>query len=109
MTTGTKLIAQVTGEAMKTGVDYASRQSDRWLFLAAITLIIVGAVFVIRYLVNKNEALGAILVKIAEKSNEIAEKSNEASNTMAVAIDRNTEALNNCGDELRLCRDDRRG
>ncbi len=101
MSTQTKLIAQVTGDAMKTGVDYASRQSDRWLFLAAISLIIVGAVFVIRYLVNKNESLVSILAKIAENSNE-------ASKTMAVALDRNTEALNNCGDELRLCRDDRR-
>lgn len=101
MSTATKLIAQVTRDAMKTGVDYASHQSDRWLFLATITFIILSAILVIRYLVKTNESLVSIIVKIAENSNE-------ASKTMAVALDRNTEALNNCGDELRICRNERR-
>ena len=47
------VVAQLeTGLAV---VDKAAAASDRWLFLAAIALIIAGGVAVIRYLVNSLE------------------------------------------------------
>lgn len=34
-------------------VNHASTQSDRWLFLATLALLLVGAVFAIRYFINQ--------------------------------------------------------
>jgi hypothetical protein len=86
-------------------VDHAAGMNDRWLFLAAFCLLLLGCGIVIYWLVRQLQAViqdhkelrndhHAALTQIIEKQNETALK-------LAVCIDRNTEALRECAFELR--------
>ena len=86
-------------------VDHANRMDDRWLFLAAFCLLLIGGGVVIYWLVRQLQAViedhkdlrnehHAVLAQIIEKQNETALK-------LAVCIDHNTAALNDCAFELR--------
>lgn len=86
-------------------VDHAAGMNDRWLFLAAFCLLLLGCGIVIYWLVRQLQSLiqdhkelrnehHAALTQIIEKQNETALK-------LVVCIDRNTEALRECAFELR--------
>ena len=86
-------------------VDHAAGMNDRWLFLAAFCLLLIGGGAVIYWLVRQlqtviadhkglREAHYTALAQIIEKQNETAMK-------LAVCIDHNTAALNECAFELR--------
>src|SRR6478672_1184422 len=86
-------------------VDHAAAMNDRWLFLAAfcLLLLVCGAViyWLVRHLqtvVSDNKSASyahtAALEKIINTQNEMALK-------LAVCIDRNTAALQECSFELR--------
>ncbi len=86
-------------------VDHAARMDDRWLFLAAFCLLLIGGSLVIYWLVRQ---LQSLIQDHKELRNEhhaaltqIIEKQNETSLKLAVCIDRNTEALRECAFELR--------
>ena len=70
------LFAQI--DTVLTAVDKASAASDRWLFLAALAIIIAGGVAVIRYLVNSLEKKDAAhSAAWASQNNEHAKERNE--------------------------------
>jgi uncharacterized protein YjeT (DUF2065 family) len=92
-------------------VDHAAAMNDRWLFLAAFCLLLLVCGAVIYWLVrhlqtvvsdNKSasDAHTAALEKIINTQNEMALK-------LAVCIDRNTAALQECSFELRRFQENR--
>jgi hypothetical protein len=86
-------------------VDHASRMNDRWLFLAAFCLLIVGCGLVIYWLVKQLQALiadhKALQARHHDSLAEIVITQNETTLKLAVCIDRNTTALQECAFELR--------
>ena len=96
-----------TGEFLRV-VDHAAAMNDRWLFLAALCLLLLGCGAVIYWLVKQlqtvlaghkdaRDAHQAALTQIVGTQNDTALK-------LAVCIDRNTAALDDCNLELRRIR-----
>ena len=86
-------------------VDHAAGMNDRWLFLAAFCLLLLGGGVVIYWLVRQLQAVLADHKELREAHHValagIIEKQNEMSLKLAVCIDHNTAALNECAFELR--------
>ncbi len=90
-------------------VDHAAGMNDRWLFLAAFCLLLLGCGVVIYWLVKQ---LQAVLAghKSARDAHQVAltqiiSTQNETALKLAVCIDRNTAALEECTIELRRIRE----
>src|SRR5215831_16038410 len=86
-------------------IDHAAGMNDRWLFLAAFCLLLIGGGVVIYWLVRQ---LQIVIQDHKELRNEhhaalaaIIEKQNETALKLAVCLDRNTEAMSECAFELR--------
>ena len=86
-------------------VDHAAGMNDRWLFLAAFCLLLIGCGVVIYWLVRQLQTVIADHKELREAHHnalaQIIEKQNETSLKLAVCIDRNSEALRECAFELR--------
>ena len=81
-------------------VDQAATKNDRWLFLAALCLLLFTCALIIHWLVKQLQLLltshkeatqnhKADMVKIINSQNETALK-------LAVCIDRNTNSMESC-------------
>ena len=86
-------------------IDHAAGMNDRWLFLAAFCLLLIGCGIVIYWLVRQ---LQSVIADHKELRNEhhaaltqIIDRQNEAAMRLAVCLDRNTESLSECAYELR--------
>ena len=86
-------------------VDHAAGMNDRWLFLAAFCLLLLLCGLVIYWLVRQ---LQAVIADHKELRNEhhaalaaIISAQNETTMKLAVCLDRNSEALQECAFELR--------
>jgi len=90
-------------------VDHAAGMNDRWLFLAAFCLLLLLCAVVIYWLVKQLQALiadhKAQLQGHHESHTRILATQNETALKLAVCLDRNTEALKDCGEELRRFRE----
>jgi hypothetical protein len=90
-------------------VDHAAAMNDRWLFLAAFCLLLLGGGIVIYWLVRQLQLVLADHKELREAHHsalaQIIEKQNETSLKLAVCIDRNSEALRECAFELRRFQD----
>jgi hypothetical protein len=86
-------------------VDHAAAMNDRWLFLAAFCLLLLGGGIVIYWLVRQLQMVIADHKELRQEHHsalaQIIEKQNETSLKLAVCIDHNTAALNECAFELR--------
>jgi len=86
-------------------VDHAAAMNDRWLFLAAFVLLLLGCGLVIYWLVKQLQTVIADHKELREAHHnalaQIIEKQNETAMKLAVCIDRNSEALRECAFELR--------
>ena len=86
-------------------VDHAADMNDRWLFLAAFCLLLLGCGVVIYWLVRQLQIVIADHKELREAHHsalaQIIEKQNETAMKLAVCIDRNSEALRECAFELR--------
>ena len=97
-------------------VDQLAAKNDRWLFLAAIAVIIVGGFFIVKwgvqYLMKQNGELVARLQGeqdcYQEKLEKIVQEQNATTLKLVVCLDqntamgeRNTEMLERCTDELK--------
>ena len=93
-----------TTEFIKT-VDHAAGMDDRWLFLAAFCLLLLLCGIVIRWLVKQLQLVIADHKTLHESHNEslakIINTQNETALKLAVCLDRNTAALQECSMELR--------
>ena len=93
-----------TAEFLKV-VDHAAGMNDRWLFLAAFCLLLVLCGLVIYWLVRQLQAVIADHKKLRDEHHEaltqIITQQNETAMKLAVCLDRNSEALQECSFELR--------
>jgi type VI protein secretion system component VasK len=93
-----------TAELLKV-VDHAAGKDDRWLFLAAFCLLLVLCGLVIYWLVRQLQAVIADHKKLRDEHHEaltqIITQQNETAMKLAVCLDRNSEALQECSFELR--------
>src|SRR5512136_2903195 len=93
-----------TGEFLK-AVDHAAAMNDRWLFLAAFCLLLLLCATVIYWLVKQLQAVIADHKQLREEHHgalaQIINTQNETALKLAVCIDRNTAALQECTQELR--------
>ena len=90
-------------------VDHAAAMNDRWLFLAALCLLLLGCGAVIYWLVRQLQGVLAAH-KAARDAHQLAltqiiATQNETALKLAVCLDRNTAALEDCTLELRRCRE----
>ena len=81
-------------------VDHAAAMNDRWLFLAALCLLLLGCGAVIYWLVNQLQGVLASH-KAARDEHQLAltqiiATQNETALKLAVCLDRNTAALEDC-------------
>ena len=86
-------------------VDHAAGMNDRWLFLAAFFLLLMGCGAVIYWLVKQLQTVLADHRQLRDEHHaalaQIIEKQNDTTMKLAVCIDRNSEALRECAFELR--------
>ena len=90
-------------------VDHAAAMSDRWLFVAAFLLLLVLGSAVIFWLVKHLQAVICEYNVIRDghyvSLSNIISTQNETALKLAVCIDRNTVALQECCLGLRLMRE----
>ena len=86
-------------------VDHAAGMNDRWLFLAAFFLLLVGCGAVSYWLVKHLQTVLADHRQLRDEHHaalaQIIEKQNDTTMKLAVCLDRNSEALRECAFELR--------
>ena len=93
-------------------VDHAAGMNDRWLFVASLVVFGVFAVLVMRYFVRQHERLLEDHKQARDSYQEslrvvVAEQSS-ANAKLIVCLDNNTKVLEECRDELRLSRMERK-
>ncbi len=94
------------------GVDHAAAMNDRWLFVASLVVFGVFAGSVMRYFVRQHERLIADHKEARDSYQEslrvvVAEQS-AANAKLIVCLDNNTKVLQECRDEMRLVRMERK-
>ncbi len=94
------------------GVDHAAAMNDRWLFVASLVVFGVFAGFVMRYFVRQHERLIEDHKQARDTYQEslrgvVAEQS-AANAKLIVCLDNNTKVLEECRDELRSVRMERK-
>jgi len=93
-------------------VDHAAGMNDRWLFLAAFVLLLLGCAAVVFWLVRQLQYVLTDHKELREAHHDtlaqIIEKQNETALQLAVCIDRNTQALQECAFELRRFQEGRK-
>ena len=94
------------------GVDHAAGMDDRWLFVASLVVFGVFAALVMRYFVGQHERLLADHKQARDSYQEslrgvVAEQSG-ANAKLIVCLDNNTKVLEECRDELRSVRMERK-
>ena len=86
-------------------VDHAAGMNDRWLFLAAFFLLLMGCGAVIYWLVKQLQTVLADHRQLRDEHHaalaQIIEKQNDTTMKLDVCLDRNSEALRECAFELR--------
>lgn len=78
---------------LKELTDHASQQSDRWLFIAMLVLVIIALVIIWRWIVADRDKLANRLTEITDRHIAMTEK-------VAEVVANNTAAFNNFRDEL---------
>ena len=90
-------------------VDHAAGMNDRWLFLAAFTLLLLLGGVAIYWLVKQLQAVIADHKQLRNEHHaaltQIIGTQNETALKLAVCIDHNTTALHECSQELRRFRE----
>ncbi len=90
-------------------VDHAAGMNDHWLFLAAFCLLLLLCGVVIYWLVKQLQAVIADHKQLREEHHgaltQITNTQNETTLKLAVCIDRNTAALQECANELHRIRE----
>lgn len=81
-------------------IDHAAAQSDRWLFLFLLALILCGGLLVIRYLVRRDEAKSKHMHESYDRNTATIMElkvtlshNKEAFDRNTLALERNTRAL----------------
>lgn len=104
-----------TWQAMEPLMDItreAAQQNDRWLFIASLLVLGCFAVATMRYFVRQHERL---IAENREARNAyqtslrgIVTEQSAANARLILCLDNNARVFEECRDELRLCREERR-
>lgn len=90
-------------------VKVLSEQSDRFLFLLALGVLLWFAWKALMHQTARNDALVADLKTEQSKHEQaltgLVEQQQETNNKLVLALDHNTNAMNDCTTELRRCRE----
>ena len=93
-------------------VDHAAGMDDRWLFVASLVVFGVFAGFVMRYFVRQHERLiedhRQARDSYAQSLRGVVAEQSAANAKLIVCLDNNTKVLEECRDELRLVRMERK-
>ena len=104
-------MTNMTASDFLRAVDHAAGMNDRWLFLAAFCLLLALCAVVIHWLVKQLQTVIADHKQLRDEHHaaltHLLNTQNETALKLAVCIDRNTAALQECRDELRLSRNER--
>ena len=94
-------------------VGVAAQQSDRWLFVASLVVCGAFAATVMRYFVRQHERLLADHREARQDYQSvlrgIVTEQAAGAAKLAASLDANTRVLEECRDELRRGREERRG
>jgi uncharacterized membrane protein len=86
-------------------IDHAAMMGDRWLFLAVLVLLLLAMAAAIHFLVRCLRGLVRDNREVREAQQEALQRiittQNDTALKLAVCIDHNTSALNECAFELR--------
>src|SRR5215470_2098783 len=92
-------------------VDHAAAMNDRWLFLAAFCLLLLLCGVVIYWLVRQLQAVIVDHKELRREHHAVLEQiinaQNETALKLAVCLDRNSAALQECAFELRRFQENR--
>ncbi len=90
----------------------AAAQNDRWLFIASLIVLGCFAVATMRYFVRQHERLMSDHRQAREdyqsSLRRMVTDQNAANAKLMVCLDNNSRVLEECRDELRTCREERR-
>jgi hypothetical protein len=90
----------------------AAAQNDRWLFIASLIVLGCFAIATMRYFVRQHERLMSDHQRAREDYQSslrgIVADQSAANAKLMVCLDNNSRVLEECRDELRLCREERR-
>jgi len=78
-------------------IDHAADKSDRWLFIAAIVLLVFFAVLVWRWMANDRE-------KIADRLTAITDRHIQSQEKLVEVVTNNTHALREVKDVMGFCK-----
>jgi len=75
-------------EAATNLIDHASKENDRWLFVALLVLLVLAAIFIWRWIVSDREKLSVRLTEMTDRHITVTEKLSEVvANNTAVLHD----------------------
>jgi len=77
-------------------IDHAANQSDRWLFLAALALLIVFALIVWRWMSEDRE-------KISKRLTDITDRHIDSQQKLVEVVTNNTHALHEVKSIMAIC------
>jgi hypothetical protein len=90
----------------------AARQNDRWLFIASLIVLGCFAIATMRYFVRQHERLitdhRQARTDYQSSLRGIVADQSAANAKLMVCLDNNSRVLEECRDELRTCREERR-
>jgi hypothetical protein len=90
----------------------AAAQNDRWLFIASLIVLGCFAVATMRYFVRQHERLMSDHLQARTDYQSslrgIVADQSAADAKLMVCLDNNSRVLEECRDELKLCREERR-
>jgi hypothetical protein len=90
----------------------AAAQNDRWLFIASLIVLGCFAIATMRYFVRQHERLMSDHQQAREDYQSslrgIVADQSAANAKLMVCLDNNSRVLEECRDELKLCREERR-
>ena len=90
----------------------AAAQNDRWLFIASLIVLGCFAIATMRYFVRQHERLIAdhrqARTDYQSSLRGIVADQSAANAKLMVCLDNNSRVLEECRDELRTCREERR-
>ena len=95
-----------------TAVDHAAGMNDRWLFIASLVVCGLFAAFVMRYFVQQHERLIADHKQARDTYQEslrgMVTEQSAANAKLITCLESNTRVLEECRDELRFSRLERK-
>jgi hypothetical protein len=84
--------------------DYASKQTDRWLFIAAIIVLLLVGLLIWRWIVADREKIATRLTVITDKHIESQQKLSEVVANNTAALNRIDRVMTDTNEVLHFCR-----